>query len=215
MLAEVLGLQPNALHTLNGAPHSWLIGALIVLAAGLSEALGQSVVLFANRVRPRRFALSIVLTALSYPVGILLFTVSVVALADGIFRQQLSVAQVLLLAMWSFSPHLLGAFILVPYAGGFIALCLALWSLAIMTTGIYAVSALSLTQAVLCLALGWVLWQLLRRGISWPVGGATRWLRTRVAGEPLVTDREGLEHLFRAEAARIAQEAEAKAQQSS
>ena len=86
MLAEVLGLQPDALRTLNGAPHSWLIGALIVLAAGLSEALGQSVVLFANRVRPRRFALSIVLTALSYPVGILLFTVSVVVLADGAFQ---------------------------------------------------------------------------------------------------------------------------------
>ena len=164
-------------------------------------------VLFANRVKPKRFALSIVLTALSYPVGILLFTFSVVWLADGIFKQQLSVPQVLLLAMWSFSPHLFGAFILVPYAGGFIALCLALWSLAIMMTGIYAVSALSLTQALLCLALGWVLWQLLRRGIGWPVAGATRWLRTRAAGGPLVTDREGLEQLFRAEAARVEKEA--------
>ena len=210
MLAEVLGLQPGALRALSSAPNSWLVGLLIVVAGGLAEALGQSVVLFANRVKPSRFVLSIVLTALSYPVGILLFTFSVVWLADGIFKQQLSVPQVLLLAMWSFSPHLFGAFILVPYAGGFIALCLALWSLAIMMTGIYAVSALSLTQALLCLALGWVLWQLLRRGIGWPVAGATRWLRTRAAGGPLVTDREGLEQLFRAEAARVEKEAQAR-----
>ena len=214
-LAEVLSLQPDALRTLSSAPHSWTLGVLIVLAAGLAEALGQSVVLFANRVKPRHFAVSILLTALSYPVGISLFTFSVVGLADGVFGQQLSVAQVLLLALWSFSPHLFGAFILVPYLGGFIALCLALWSLAIMTTGIYAVSTLSLTQAALCLALGWVLWQVLRRGVGWPVRGVTRWLRTRAAGEPLVTGREGLEELFRSEAARVAREAEARIKQSS
>lgn len=61
-----------------------------------------------------------------------------------------------------------------------------------MITGIHAVSTLSLTQAALCLALGW----LLRRSLGWPAVRVARWLRSRVAGEPLVTDREGLERLF-------------------
>ena len=210
-LADVLRLQPDALRSLSDAG-GWSLGVVIVVAASLSEALGQSVVLFANRVKPRRFVASIVLTALSYPLGILLLTSSVVLLANLVFAQTLGFRQVLLLAMWSFSPHLFGAFILVPYLGGFIALCLALWSLAIMVTAIYAVSALSLTQAALCLALGWALWQLLRRGTGWPITGVTRWLRTRAAGEKLVTDSEGLEHLFRAEAARLAAKLQAQTQ---
>jgi hypothetical protein len=115
---------------------------MVVLAAGLSEALGQSVILFANRVRPRRFVASLLLTALSYPIGLVLFTLSTILLADQLFGQELMVRQVLLIALWSFTPHLFGVFILTPYAGGFISLCLAAWSFGVMTTGIYAVSTL-------------------------------------------------------------------------
>ena len=196
-IAGVLSLDGDVFRTLSSDPGGWLVGMLVVLAAGLSEALGQSVVLFANRVRPRRFVASLMLTALSYPVGLLLFTLSTVFLADRFFGQELAVRQILLVALWSFTPHLFGALILTPYAGGFIALCLSAWSFAVMTTGIHTVFTLSLTQAALCLTFGWLLWQLLRRSIGWPAVRVARWLRSRVAGEPLVTDREGLEQLFR------------------
>ena len=126
----------------------------------------------------------------------MLFTFSVAVLADQLFAQQLAVGQVLLLALWSFTPHLLGVFILVPYTGGFFSLCLAAWSFAVMVTGIYTVSSLSLTQATLCLSLGWVLWQLARRSVGWPVTDVARWLRARAAGEPLVTDRKASSTFF-------------------
>ena len=42
---------------------------LIVLFAGVSEAIGQSVVLFANRVTPGRFAISLLLNALLVAAG--------------------------------------------------------------------------------------------------------------------------------------------------
>lgn len=196
IVGDVLSLDTNVFHMLSSDQGGWLVGAMVVLAAGLSEALGQSVALFANRIKPRRFVASLLLTALSYPVGLLLFTLSTIFLADQLFAQELTARRVLLIALWSFSPHLFGVFILTPYAGGFISLCLAAWSFAVMVTGIYTVSNLSLTQAAFCLTLGWLLWQLLRRSIGWPVVRAGRWLRSRVAGEPLVTDREGLERLF-------------------
>lgn len=198
IVADVLSLDAGVFRALSSDRDGLFLGVVVVLAAGLSEALGQSVVLFANRVRPWRFVASLMLTALSYPVGLSLFTLSTTFLADQLFAQALPVRPVLLIALWSFTPHLFGVFILTPYAGGFIALCLSAWSFGVMTTGIHAVSTLSLTQAALCLALGWGLWQLLRRSIGWPVVRVARWLRARVAGEPLVTDREGLERLFHA-----------------
>lgn len=212
IVADVLSLNTDVFRTLTNDPSGWLVGTMVVLAAGLSEALGQSVVLFANRVGPRRFVASLLLTALSYPIGLVLFTLSTFLLADQLFGQDLMVRQVLLIALWSFTPHLFGVFILTPYAGGFISLCLAAWSFGVMTIGIYAVSTLGLTQAALCLTLGWLLWQLLRRSIGWPVVRVARWLRSWVAGESLVTDREGLERLFHThkEAALAVSKAEAR-----
>lgn len=140
VVADVLSLDADVFRALSTDPGAWFVGAVVVLVAGLSEAVGQSVVLFANRVRPRRFIASLLLTALSYPVG-LLFTLSTVFLADRFFGQELAVRQVLLIALWSFAPHLFGALILTPYAGGFIALCLSAWSFAVMTAGIGAVAA--------------------------------------------------------------------------
>jgi hypothetical protein len=67
IVADVLSLNTDVFRTLTSDPSGWLVGTMVVLAAGLSEALGQSVILFANRVRPRRFVASLLLTALSYP----------------------------------------------------------------------------------------------------------------------------------------------------
>lgn len=197
VVADVLSLDSDTFRALSTDPSGWRVGIAVLLLAGLSEALGQSVVLFANRVRPRRFAASLLVTALSYPVGLLLFALSTLFLADRLFGQELAAREVVLVALWGFAPHLFGAFILTPYAGGFIALCLSAWSFAVMTVGLSAVSRLGLTEAALCLALGWLAWQLLRRTVGWPVVRTARWLRSRVAGEPLVTDRDGLEALFR------------------
>ncbi len=109
VVADILSLDADVFRALSTDPGAWIVGITVVLVAGLSEALGQSVVLFANRVRPRRFVASLLLTALSYPIGLLLFTLSTVFLADRFFAQELAVRQVLLIALWSFAPHLFGA----------------------------------------------------------------------------------------------------------
>lgn len=114
VVADILSLDVDVLRALSSNQDGLFLGVMIVLAAGLSEALGQSVVLFANRVRPGRFAASLMLTALSYPVGLLLFTLSTIFLADQFLAQALPVRQVLLIALWSFTPHLFGVFILTP-----------------------------------------------------------------------------------------------------
>ena len=69
-----------ALHTLPRiAPLAWLI----VLSAGLSEALGHSVILFVNRVRPRRFVPALLSVALSWSLGIVLLFLSTWGLPSG------------------------------------------------------------------------------------------------------------------------------------
>ncbi len=67
------------------------IALLIVTLAGLSEALGQSVILFINRLAPRRFMLALMITAASHVVGYLVWTVTVWLVGVYVFGQQVSI----------------------------------------------------------------------------------------------------------------------------
>ena len=61
------------------------VALVTVFFAGLSNALGQSVVLFANEVKPRRFVASLVVGALLYVFGFLFFAASIWLVAQFLF----------------------------------------------------------------------------------------------------------------------------------
>src|SRR5438034_1067119 len=70
-------LDPAAFTAMD-TPGTGLLAATILFLAGVSEALGQSVVLLANRVKPCRFVLSLLINGI-------LFIVSAVILLASIF----------------------------------------------------------------------------------------------------------------------------------
>ncbi|MCE7989215.1 MAG: hypothetical protein DYG89_49305 [Caldilinea sp. CFX5] len=161
------------------------IALLIVSLAGLSEALGQSVILFINRLSPRRFVLALMITAASHMVGYLVWTVTVWLVGVYVFDQQVSIIAIACVVGLAYAPQTLAFFELTPFLGNPFSIILSLWSMVAILMAVRVGLNLELWQAFLASALGWVIIQLWRRTIGRPIYGLGRWLQRRAAGVPL------------------------------
>jgi hypothetical protein len=191
-----LALDARAFFEVQQAPWGLALALVVVLAAGLSQALGQSIVLFANRVKKRRFVLSLWLFAVFYAFGFLFWTASVWLVGTQLFGREANFRAVAQAVGMGYSPYLFSFFVLTPYFGVPIATLLSLWSLLAILVAVQVTLQLTLMQALLCSALGWLLWQLLQRTVGRPLLWLARALRRRVSGVPLVTDRRKLQELL-------------------
>jgi hypothetical protein len=161
------------------------VALLIVTLAGLSEALGQSVVLFINRLRPRRFILALMITAASHMVGYLVWTVTVWLVGVYVFGQQVSLSAVACVVGLAYAPQTLAFFELTPFLGNPFSIILSLWSMVAIIIAVRVALTLELWQALLASGLGWIAIQLWRRTIGRPIYALGRWLQRRAAGVPL------------------------------
>ena len=114
------------------------IAVAVAILAGLSEAVGESVVLFVNRVKPAHFVRSLLISALIFAITYLFLAASIWAVAtfvlgaDGSFG---SIAAVVALAQ---APRLFGFLAFLPYFGLPISVLLWVWSLLATTSGVAA-----------------------------------------------------------------------------
>lgn len=161
---------------------------LIVFFAGLSNALGQSVVLFANEVKPRRFMASLFVGACIYVFGFLFYVVSIWLVEQFLFARTEPFRNMVKVVSLAYSPYLFSFFVLVPYFGSFISVFLSLWSLAAILIALIATLQLSIWQALICSILGWALIQVLGRSIGRPLHSLTLRSRRLVAGKKLELD---------------------------
>ena len=196
-LGRVLSLEPTVFAALKVHPAALSVALLLVLLAGLSEATGQSVVLFVSRVKPRRFAFSLLLSAFLYLLGFALFVLSVWLVARYAYGRRDPFELTVIAVGWGYAPHLLGVFTLVPYLGSLITALLWLWSLLIVMVALHVIFGLSLPQALACSALGWLLVQLMRRPPGRPLARAFRGVRSKVAGVPLALDPAARRRAYR------------------
>lgn len=178
------------------APWGLTFALLVVLLAGLSEALGQSIVLFASRVKPRRFVASLFLSANLYLFSFLFLSASVWLVGTQVFGREASFGTILRTVGLGYAPYLFSFFVLTPYFGNPIGLLLGVWSLLAILEAVQATLSLTLPQAFLCSVLGWLLLQLAQRTVGRPIIAAARWLRRRTAGAPLATSKRELRELF-------------------
>lgn len=193
LVRGVFALDPSVFSALERQDAPLRLALGVVFLAGLSTALGQSVVLFAARVKPRRFAASLLLQAAIFVGAYLFWTLSIWLLATTVYDVVEPYRSTLAAVGLAYAPQLLGFFVLVPYLGSFIGVALSIWNLLAITVAGTVVFGLELPQSLLCSAGGWLLLQLAQRTIGWPVGRLTRWLRGAVAGASL----ERLDELLR------------------
>ncbi len=199
LVRGVFLLNPRVFEDLFDASYGGLIVLLVMVLARFSEAVGQSVVLFANRIRPWRFWLSLIANTVGFIAIYIAWIASiwiVLRLPFGLPVRFSSLALALALAyapmMWSF----LGA---LPYFGPPLSLLLSVWTLANIILGLDTLLPLDRWQAIAAAGGGWVVFQLGQRTIGRPLGAVGQWMRNLFAGRRLVTDWDELRAQLEAE----------------
>lgn len=178
-----------AIYSIDGA---FRMALTVAALAGLSEAVGESAVLFINRVRVRRFILSLLISAVIFVFTYLFLAVSISTVARFAYGSDADLRPVATLVGLSYAPRLFGFLAFVPYFGVPLSVLLNLWTVVVMMESVAWALALSPTQALFSILAGGLLLFTLQRSVGRPVTAVARWAMRRAAGVPLVTDRKGL-----------------------
>lgn len=180
-----LRLEPGIYTLVQGSRAGLTLALVIVLLAAISEAMGQSVVLFLNRVRPFRFALSLVIAVASNLIGYFLWSTVIwlaVWLAFGVEGPFVSAMAVVGLA---YAPQLFAFFEVTPYFGNFFGLLLTLWTMAAVVVAVRWGMGMSTWQAAITGFVSWLAIQLFRRSLGRPIYALGGWVERRAAGSRL------------------------------
>lgn len=168
-IGQALALDRGAFATLAPYANGLRNAVWIVVLAGLSHALGQSVGLFVSRVSPRRFVISLLLSTLIFLMSFLMWSWSSWGIARLIFGRTQTLIEALAAVGLAYSPQLFGFFILTPYLGSFLAVSLSIWTLLATLVALQVTLGLDLFQAFACASLGWLATQALQRIIGRPI----------------------------------------------
>lgn len=185
LIGAALWLRPDAFAALELRPGSLRLALWVVLLAGLSSALGQSLVLFVNEVKPRRLVASLLLSALLYAFSFAFWVLSIWLVAGQVFDRDRELIEVARTVGLAYAPQLFGFFALTPYFGNAISTALSIWVLLATVTATRVVFGVSPEVAVACTALGWLLLFVAQRTVGRPLTWLARRLRRLVAGSRL------------------------------
>lgn len=151
------GLSPEAFVL---AASERALGAAYTIAflAGVSEMIGQSVILVINRVPAWRFIASLLFTGLIYSIAAVTWALSVVAVTS-LFRvgiiDAIGYAGLFAIIAMSYAPRLLGVFTIAPYFGVALGYLFDAWVMVCVIIGLRAAAELPLEAAAFCGLLGW------------------------------------------------------------
>lgn len=168
-----MALNPRVAEVVEQSPESWRVVLVIAILGGMGLLLGQSVILFVNRVQPARFIFSLLLHGIVFTLGLLIWAGAIWLVGTLLFRSQPSLALIIRLVGLSAAPYVFGIFVLIPYLGEFVYRVLSVWS-----------SVIAIGATAWSFGVGW-----------WPaflaVGGSWLlvWALTNTIGRPLLIAR--------------------------
>ncbi|EDZ92772.1 MULTISPECIES: Yip1 family protein [Limnospira] len=192
LILGALSLNRDAFVEINILPLGRGLALTIVLVAGVSQAIGQSIVLFINRVRPFRFVLSLGMAAILFVFTFWFWAASIWLVHNAIFNSGLNLQATITTLGLSYAPQILRFIVGLPYFGVPIGVFLSIWSLLAEVTAIKAVTNFDTWATFSSVGLGWVLLQILQRTIGSPLMILGQKLTNLVAGTEVVTDRQKL-----------------------
>jgi len=164
-----LGFNPEAARFVSTEPESIAVVLSVAFLAGLSLLLGQSVVLFLNRVSKARFAITLTLNAVIYVINLAIWSLVIWFVATFAFGADRPIGIGALAILLGSAPFVFGFFILIPYLGIILTRILYGWSFLITLVMVQAVFAIGWWQALVSVGLGWVLLLILNRTVGRPV----------------------------------------------
>lgn len=191
-----LTLDPDVFVWAGKALQEQGVAASIVLLAGFSQAIGQSIVLFANRIKPLRFVLSLGISALIYFATFFVWVVCIWLTVHVFLGRDFTVLNIFRALAICYAPQLLGFLIAMPYFGMPLSVLLSIWTLLGLFVGIESTTTLTFWQAMVTVGLGWLVWQLGQRTVGQPLIRLERWLTSLLAGHQVDTRPKNLETLL-------------------
>ncbi len=191
-IVRTLQFDPTVLQTIDGGIMGLSMAASIAFAGGVSLLLGQSVILFANRVRPPRFLASLLLNGVLYVGNLLVWAWAVRFVARLLLGVRIPPEESITLMFLTAAPMIFGFLILMPYSGPFVGRLLNLWSFLITYQLVALVYEIDWWSALWVVGVGWLLTLLLSNTIGWPLTAFFRRLRSWVAGVNLEASTDEL-----------------------
>lgn len=196
LVKGALALNPKAFQVMAELPNANKVAIDVLLLAGFSQALGQSIILFINRVKPFRFILSLLLSAILFVFSYGFWIWSTWLVSRFLFQQTVDYDIVYRMVGLATAPQILSFLIAMPYFGVPIQVLLSLWTLLAFVRGFNAATGFDVWEAFACSLLGWFVLQILQRTIGKPISALGTWLANTTAGTNLVTDLRSLETLL-------------------
>ena len=161
VIIGVLTLDPDVFVAMVNIPGAWTIALAILFLAGVSDMLGQSVVLFANRVTPRRFLVSLITSGLLLVLSAVVWAVSIWLVVVFVFALEGRFSRIVILVALSYAPLILSVGVLLPYFGNTIYHLVRVWSLLALIVGVKAIAAAVFWQGIIACLIGWLFIQLI------------------------------------------------------
>lgn len=191
-LGGAFSLQTEAFQQIATLPDGLVASLVVVLFAGLSLSVGQSIILFINQVKPIRFIFSLLLNAVLYVFGFLFLVLStwlICLLPWSVNVPFWTLVKVLGLAYAPLLFSFLGA---LPYAGVPILSLLSVWRLLALVVGFSTVAKVTGATSFTYVVIGWAVLQLLEGTIGQPIARIGKSLADRVAGVELAENSRDL-----------------------
>jgi hypothetical protein len=148
MVGGVLRLSPEPFLLLVQSPNLHGMVVWIVFIGGLSKMTGNSVVLFANRVKPIRFFISMFLAATQFTLNVFITTSFVWAIFIFLFNINPEYLDVVRTISLAYAPYWLGFLVFIPYLGTGIERLLRLYVMVTLIIGLRTVFGLSFLSAL-------------------------------------------------------------------
>jgi hypothetical protein len=182
-LGGVLRLDSATFNAVLDSPQGLGVAILILILGALSLGMGQSVVLFANRVSPRGFILSLMGGALVLAVGSFLWALSAWGVALLYPGDHESLRDFYVLVCLGSAPLVFGLFVLLPYLGTLIERVLRVYALLVVLVGLHAGLDFTWLQSLFSAGLGWLIYMSITHMPLFDLDQAPIWLWQRLTGK--------------------------------
>lgn len=172
-------------------PRNLELAITVAVLAGVSTLLGDSVVLFFNRVRGWRFGFTLLLNGVAMVALYALQAVVIAIVGPLVLGHSPGPGSVTRGVMLATAPMVFGVFVLVPYFGPAIARFLQAWGVIALWVIVAVLFGVSAWPALLVTSIGWLTMQLLSWAFARPVTLIGDRIWRLVTGKPsMMTGRD-------------------------
>ncbi len=192
VIGRALTLDPSLYQAVSNHPLAGWLTLGIVFLSGASVLLGQSAVLFINRVRRGRFFFSLGLNGFMYVISYLVWGITIGLIGRALFEFDPGSGAITRMVGLSTAPLVFGFFILIPWMGPFIGRVLNVWGFLILVSVVQFGFQVGLIGALVCVGLGWLAMMLLNNFVGRPVIALRNKIWQRVAGTTLDASAQDL-----------------------